>query len=367
MPNTSNLPNPCVLVHTHVVTGELNPDNLDASPLHLEALGFVCEDGSGYKMPPADAYARRIAEEAEAWLEHARDRSRMRDDTLVRKALHALAFSLRHRAHDLAVPSKLSGTSKCQAVLWHLVKSGVGLGEPLDVEEQEGKSRPRLVVSHGGEALGEVQGKHVPWLRPLIPFGAGLYLVRVTGQERDYTLGCNVALGRVGGALAALRHALGEDVGGDGYGGERDAQTPTEVAGAEARSRPDHSGDGAPNVEHRAGEKGLRLVTPAAPPEVHPEADPDDIVLYRDIDGTARATVEHVVRHSPTGIEWGYQGSGPADLARSILLQFADETTADRHYVRFKEEVVAAVPRAGGVIRSADVRAWLAAQRHDAR
>lgn len=28
----------------------------------------------------------------------------------------------------------------------------------------------------------------------------------------------------------------------------------------------------------------------------------------------------HVVKHSPTGLEWGYAGSGPADLARSILL-----------------------------------------------
>jgi hypothetical protein len=27
----------------------------------------------------------------------------------------------------------------------------------------------------------------------------------------------------------------------------------------------------------------------------------------------------HVVRHSPTGFEWGYGGSGPADLALSIV------------------------------------------------
>src|SRR3954469_14004176 len=28
----------------------------------------------------------------------------------------------------------------------------------------------------------------------------------------------------------------------------------------------------------------------------------------------------HHVRHSPTGFGWGYAGSGPADLSRSILL-----------------------------------------------
>lgn len=29
--------------------------------------------------------------------------------------------------------------------------------------------------------------------------------------------------------------------------------------------------------------------------------------------------LRHIMRHSPTGLAWGYGGSGPADLARSIL------------------------------------------------
>jgi hypothetical protein len=42
-------------------------------------------------------------------------------------------------------------------------------------------------------------------------------------------------------------------------------------------------------------------------------------------DGRALAWIDgdtplpHVVHHSPTGFEWGYGGSGPADLALSIL------------------------------------------------
>ena len=32
--------------------------------------------------------------------------------------------------------------------------------------------------------------------------------------------------------------------------------------------------------------------------------------------------VRHHVRHSPDGFETGYGGSGPADLARSILIDF---------------------------------------------
>lgn len=55
-------------------------------------------------------------------------------------------------------------------------------------------------------------------------------------------------------------------------------------------------------------------------------------------------------------------GSGPADLARSVLLALTDEPTANRLYQRFKADVVARVPRAGGVLRAADVRDWAAAQ-----
>ena len=32
--------------------------------------------------------------------------------------------------------------------------------------------------------------------------------------------------------------------------------------------------------------------------------------------------LKHRVYHSPTGFEWGYLGSGPADLARSILWDY---------------------------------------------
>ncbi|MEP0548278.1 MAG: DUF6166 domain-containing protein [Rhodothermales bacterium] len=339
-------------------------------PTLVERPTLVADRGTGYELPDADAYARRLAEEAEAWLAHARARSRMGDETLVLKALTALAFSFRHRAHDFAVPSKLAGMSKHQPVLWQMVKDHVGFGTPLEVEEvptdNSSDNRSRLVVSYEGEELGAVQPKHVPWLRPLIPFGAGIYLVRVTGQERDFTLGCNVAFGRVGGAVAALNHALGtdlgHDLGSDGDGGDGASQTPTGAALVEAQPRPDHGGDGA------AG--GLRLISsalPVAKPQAASTAHPDDVVLYRALDGTARATVKHVVRHSPSGIEWGYHGSGPADLARSVLLAHTDEATADRIYQAFKAAVVALVPKSGGVIRAADVRAWLAAHGGDAQ
>jgi len=37
----------------------------------------------------------------------------------------------------------------------------------------------------------------------------------------------------------------------------------------------------------------------------------------------------HMELHSPTGMSWGYAGSGPADLALSILAHHFGETTRD--------------------------------------
>jgi hypothetical protein len=36
--------------------------------------------------------------------------------------------------------------------------------------------------------------------------------------------------------------------------------------------------------------------------------------------GETAGLVRHVVKHSPTGMGWGYAGSGPADCARSLLI-----------------------------------------------
>lgn len=37
-------------------------------------------------------------------------------------------------------------------------------------------------------------------------------------------------------------------------------------------------------------------------------------------DGSVIGPLEHRPRHSPSGFSWGYGGSGPADLARCLLL-----------------------------------------------
>jgi hypothetical protein len=43
-------------------------------------------------------------------------------------------------------------------------------------------------------------------------------------------------------------------------------------------------------------------------------------VVDRIGDGELRVPLRHVVKHSPSGFSWGYGGSGPADLALSILV-----------------------------------------------
>jgi hypothetical protein len=37
-------------------------------------------------------------------------------------------------------------------------------------------------------------------------------------------------------------------------------------------------------------------------------------------DGEQIGVVNHVAKHSPTGLSWGYGGSGAADCARSLLI-----------------------------------------------
>jgi len=49
----------------------------------------------------------------------------------------------------------------------------------------------------------------------------------------------------------------------------------------------------------------------------------------------------HIERHSPDGFNWGYGGSGPADLALSILADYAGRDFAEKHYQRFKHDVIA--------------------------
>lgn len=65
----------------------------------------------------------------------------------------------------------------------------------------------------------------------------------------------------------------------------------------------------------------------------------------------------HLMRHSPDGFECGYGGSGPADLARSIVGDLIGERDPSaRLYQEVKFRLIATMPREGGEITEEEVR-----------
>lgn len=78
----------------------------------------------------------------------------------------------------------------------------------------------------------------------------------------------------------------------------------------------------------------------------------------------------HISMHSPTGFEWGYGGSGPADLALSILADFLGENPTPnqlytgnckcwRLHQKFKQEFIAGLPNDTWVILGSEISGWL--------
>lgn len=108
---------------------------------------------------------------------------------------------------------------------------------------------------------------------------------------------------------------------------------------------------------------GLALATGRTLPEPSETTTPtrQRMKVYsgrRDQNGTAvvRVTKDgdgHVLRlrldlsnHSPTGFEWGYAGSGPAQLALAILADcLGDDQAALRLHQRFKFRIICALKK----------------------
>ena len=64
------------------------------------------------------------------------------------------------------------------------------------------------------------------------------------------------------------------------------------------------------------------------------------------VDGRRLNPRRDLWNHSPSGFEWGYCGSGPAQLALAILADHCgDDEQALNFYQRFKWKVVAELPR----------------------
>lgn len=90
--------------------------------------------------------------------------------------------------------------------------------------------------------------------------------------------------------------------------------------------------------------------------------------------------LRHVSYHSPSGFGWGYRGSGPADLALSILANYFAESYVNRAYIfkmkvgqvppqcisyhqSFKEQFIAPIVDETWQITSEQIDEWVAKQK----
>lgn len=94
----------------------------------------------------------------------------------------------------------------------------------------------------------------------------------------------------------------------------------------------------------------------------------------RDTDGTIRVWVNGKLltparslalrNHSPDGFEWGYCGSGPAQLALALLLHATrgNQDCALDLYQEFKRQIVATRDSSGWVLTRAGILRWIGEQ-----
>jgi len=72
-----------------------------------------------------------------------------------------------------------------------------------------------------------------------------------------------------------------------------------------------------------------------------------------------------IANHSPTGFEWGYQGSGPAQLALAILVDFTGDTAIEPFvYQQFKATVIANIDEDTWSMTDEEVAGWLLEIQH---
>jgi len=71
-----------------------------------------------------------------------------------------------------------------------------------------------------------------------------------------------------------------------------------------------------------------------------------------------------LANHSPDGFEWGYHGSGPAQLALALLADATgDDELALRYYQDFKRKVIAAIDQDTWTIHQAKILHWVERKR----
>lgn len=89
---------------------------------------------------------------------------------------------------------------------------------------------------------------------------------------------------------------------------------------------------------------------------------PQKVIVYR-ADGKVY-DLHHLCKHSPDGFQWGYGGSGPADLARSMLYDCLGRESEELKriiellYQDFKWDFIAKAGPNLEIVEE-DIRAWI--------
>jgi len=85
-------------------------------------------------------------------------------------------------------------------------------------------------------------------------------------------------------------------------------------------------------------------------------------IVYK-VDGNKSMILDprfDLICHSPTGFEWGYGGSGPAQLALAILADFlGNDHLALKLYQFFKNDVITKLPYEGWILEEDEIRRWI--------
>lgn len=68
---------------------------------------------------------------------------------------------------------------------------------------------------------------------------------------------------------------------------------------------------------------------------------------------------QRIINHSPNGFNWGYGGSGPAQLSLAILMDIEDDSFAVKHYQKFKNDIIAELLKGDFVLYLEEIRAWI--------
>ena len=72
-----------------------------------------------------------------------------------------------------------------------------------------------------------------------------------------------------------------------------------------------------------------------------------------------------VFNHSPDGFNWGYAGSGPAQLALAILLKYTTKGEALLFHQQFKRDFIAGLPTDFSL--SLDIADWFMVNKRERR